>query len=276
VVFDESEVSSFFDYMNRGVTGAWSRNLMEALTLRVGGRLAGGEQERDDFVTWDLTTGEPVILPNFNEQNITEWSLETGLQGNVGQWFETRTTVGYAQMLFKDSLGKDYRGPLVLSDSLFRIGRAWGIRVRLGRRPFQSAFNVANFFVADSVGLSLSWSTPQRLKITIGGLAQTNSYEDPLVLNVDFDTNTGCLSTIPSTGCQEGNDIAAQPAIGFVPGVIRKDRLRRVNFELEFQFMPRRLSAFVGAFREERTSNVAFANYERSGANLGLRFGWLP
>ena len=40
--------------------------------------------------------------------------------------------------------------------------------------------------------------------------------------------------------------------------------------------MPGRLSAYLGVFHEERTSNVAFANYERSGANLGLRFGWLP
>jgi hypothetical protein len=268
VEFDEPERAAFFDFDNRGVTSAWAYWLTDDLAARVQARWTRSHQERDDFVTFDLITGEPVVLEDFQEEDATEKILWPGLEGQVGQWFETRTYFGYGEMAFDDSQEQDYHGTMLRSDSRFHLGRAFEVRVLLERLPYPSNFNVANFFVAERAGLWLAWRSPRRLTIRVGGSTAKNSYKDPIVTDADYNPDTGRDPL--------GNEFPPDPASGFVAGVLREDEGGRIEARLEFAFIPGRLTAYVEFFDEQRTSNITFAEFDRRAATAGLRFGWLP
>ena len=51
--------------------------------------------------------------------------------------------------------------------------------------------------------------------------------------------------------------------------------LARLEARVDFVFIQDRLSMFLRYLDDDRTSNLAFAEFESGGAQLGLRFGWL-
>jgi hypothetical protein len=266
VTFDDNEELRFVDFRDRGLAGAWAWRLREQLEYRLEARAAANQQERSPLTTFDLATGDPVEIPDPAGEDYDQYSLSTGLQVAYPEGIRGRVFVGYTQMLFKESAQSDYRGPTGDLDVRFPLTRSLGLQVRGGRRPFPSNFNAANYFINDSAGLYVEWKTPRRLTLTVGYLRQRNTYEDPII--TDLDSN-------PATGIDDqGNEIPPDPEGGFVAGVLRTDRIRRLEGSIEFAFIPGRLQGYIRFYDDARTSNLAFAEFDRRAVTAGVRFGW--
>ena len=126
---------------------------------------------------------------------------------------------------------------------------------------------MANFFISENIGAWLAWKSPRRLTLSVGLIRQKNSYKDPIVTDLDNDPTTGIDIF--------GNDVPPDPEAGFVAGVLRTDRIARLEARADFALIPDRLSLFLRYLDEDRTSNLAFAEVQSSLVVLGLRFGWL-
>jgi hypothetical protein len=98
-------------------------------------------------------------------------------------------------------------------------------------------------------------------------MKQKNSYKDPLVTDLDSDPTTGRDIF--------GNDVLPNPEAGFEAGLLRTDRVARLEAAANFVVIEDRLSLFVRYLDEDRSSNLAFAESQGGHVQLGLRFGWL-
>lgn len=265
--FDERGGRQFFDQDSRGVSLSWIYRFTEDLAWRTDLRWGDNRLDRSLVLTFDLATGDPIFIESVAAEDADERSVQTGLTGKVGQWLETNTSFGYGVMLFEDAAGQDFRGFIINSDTRFALGRSLQVRLRLQRRSIRSSFNVANFFINENIGVWLEWRSPRRLTLTVGYMEQENSYKDPIVTDLDSDPTTGRDIF--------GNDVLPDPDAGFVAGVLRTDRISRLEARANFVFIEDRFSFFVRYLDEDRTSNLAFGVFQGSNIQFGLRFGWL-
>ena len=192
----------------------------------------------------------------------------TGIEGEVGAWFQTRTYLGYDTLTYTESTGSDYSGKILESESSVRLGPSVHLRVLISRQVQPSAFNLANYFINENVGLGVVWQTPRRLRLSATWTKQDNSYRDPLATDLDGNPNTGVDG--------EGNEIVPDPDNNFVAGVLRLDEIGRLEGRVEFDILPRRLSIWAEVFEEQRDSNIETFDFDRRLVTVGLRFGWLP
>ncbi|MFQ5669578.1 MAG: hypothetical protein ACE5HD_03535 [Acidobacteriota bacterium] len=264
--FDELESASFIDLSDQGVLASWSISLTTELDYRVEARGSRVREDRPPVRFLDFQSQMPILLQDLVADQFDQRSIRSGLEGRIGKVLETRTFLGFTIQDFEDSAQSDYRGPTLESEWRLRLTSSLGVRVLARRQPFASAFNVANFFVAEDASAFLEWQTPRRLTVSVGGSRQKNSYKDPIQTNLDGSTATGINAA--------GDDILPDPSTGFVTGVFRKDRIRRVEGRVEFAFRPHRLAAFVELIDERRASNITFSQFNRRVVRLGLRFGW--
>ncbi|MFQ5718263.1 MAG: hypothetical protein ACE5IK_01830 [Acidobacteriota bacterium] len=268
VSFDQPDEASFFDFSEFGGSVGWSVSMTHLLEYRLEARGRSNAQDRQDLEFTDFNTDLPVVIPDFQEEDFKEVVLRTGLDGKLGTNADLQVFYGYGVMRFENSAEGDFEGSSFDVDARFILGRAWGVRLRASRHPRQSFFNVSNFFVSEVGSLDVTWASPRRLQVSVGGSVQANRYPDPIVTDIDSNPATGADAA--------GNEILPDPAGGLVAGVIRRDDLSLLRARLQFTFRPDRLLAFVEVLDERRASNLSFVQSDGTTVRVGVRFGWLP
>ncbi len=261
ITFDTDELrATFFDVDGQGLSGGYFYDLSETLRLAGEARLDQVEQEREPFLIFDPGSGEFVPLEGSDRRDYDFSQYTVSVEGNISSRIHLNLRPGYGQQDFTSAPGSDFSGLLLNGTIRMDVTSRFYTELNVNRRPTASFFNVSNFFINESIEARLVKRTFRRLRLSLSVTYQTNDYPDPVVLDLNGDGI---------------DDIPANPALGIVAGLERRDRLLRGAGRIDFAILPGRLGLFLRASYSERSSNIAIFEFETSSLAFGLKFGWL-
>lgn len=256
--FNESGRNSFVDYTLRDLDLSYLKFLGPGTTLAFALTMSRNDQER-------------LVL----ETEEGKWSrdgFQVGLEHNFDERDLAQFYVGYDVLSFDRSDDADYAG--VVGRFIYQraLTPVVYIQAELVRDPYQSVFNVNNYYLTDRVAVNLLFRPPGRMFFVLAAAFQRNGYPDITQEFCRSDAGTVPEPIPPGETCPDGS----VPATGLGEesiGIRRQDYLLRWTAGLGVQF--NRTSALEFRYQQlSRTSNTPEVEFDTGVVSLEFRFGW--
>lgn len=192
-----------------------------------------------NFYSWAWGSIDPGRNYNSNQ-------LLVGWEGSTSKIFSGYAKAGYQEMNFTQNNYADFSGLVVDSALKFNFTELFKLDLNLYRQPYQSAYNVNNYYVAEGAKAQLHQQVTRYFFWTAGYNYQTNNYPN----QTKVDTMGGWYVVGDYAWFTQGQD--------------RRDNISRLFGELGFH-ITRQFSLRVNYWHEDRDSNIHF--YDIYGIN---------
>ncbi len=252
---EDNEARPFYNYDQVGGGLKWKRSLSPASawvsTLEY---VASDPKEKP---------ADLYLYTNLNKK-YSQWTLMTGWEGAHKESFSGFAKVGYSTMSFKDNDFSEFDGLVADVGLGWQPVEAFKVDLLLGRKAYQSAYNVNNYYTATSGRLQLQQQVSRYFFWTAGYLYQENAYPEAVRADV---FGTGVPTTVEFFLTQ-GQD--------------RKDKISRLYGELGFH-LTKQFSLRANYQYEDRDSNIRYFDvvgvhrpytYKENRVVLQAMLGW--
>jgi hypothetical protein len=165
--------------------------------------------------------------------------LLAGWEGSVNRYFSGYAKAGYRKMSFTQNNYADFSGVVLDSAMKFNFTDLFKLDLNLYRLPYQSAYNVNNYYVTEGLQAQLHQQVTRYFFWSAGYLYQQNSYPNKTLGDVN------------------GDGFIDDPTGYMTQGQKRRDDISRVFGELGFH-VTRQLSMRVNYQHENRDCNIHY------------------
>jgi hypothetical protein len=200
----------------------------------------------------------------YNARKYDQWQALTGIEGNLSQVVSGFVKLGWSSMKFTNDYS-NFNGFVGDLGLVFKASKFFEVDLKAQRTPFQSAYNVNNFYTATGGELSLHYQASRYFFVTAGYRYQENDYPDA---TVGYPFGTGG-PTIPEWVLSAGET--------------RNDKISRAYAELGYHFN-KQFSMKANYQYEDRNSSIHYFfpvgyqrnpySYTENRVSVSAQFGW--
>lgn len=222
----------FFDYKQYGGGVAWKYALSPTSQWVTSGEYLQSKP--------DLTSRDIFLFTNL-EKKYDQTTLMTGWEGAHKEVLTGFFKVGWSRMKFNDNAYSDFSGMVADVGIGFQPAEAFKIDLTAGRHPYQSVYNVNNFYTSNFGQLQFHQELSRYFYWTAGYRYQQNDYPDS-VKAVSFDP---------------ADPLAILPEFVYTQGKTRQDDINRAYAEVGYHFN-KQFSMRANYQYEDRKSNIHY------------------
>lgn len=207
---------------------------------------------------------QDIFLHTDLNKKYDEYTFLTGWQGAETQSVTGFAKFGYTNMKFPDNHYADFSGLVAQVGLGFQPAEFFKVDLKLDRRPYQSAYNVNNYYTATGGQLQLHQQISRYLFWTAGYRYQENKYPDATQA-MFYSGNLLNFSYYPGT-----------------EGQFRKDKISKAYGEIGYH-ISRQFSIRANYQYEDRNSNIHFYDltgihrpftYKQNLFTIQAQLGW--
>ena len=208
------------------------------------------------------------LLYNVNSKKYNAWMALTGIEGDMGTMLSGYAKVGWATLNYDNSFS-NFNGFVAKVGLGIKPSEFFRINLDLNRIPYQSAYNVNNYYTATGGQVALTQQVTRHFFWTAGYFYQENAYPD-------------FTSAYPlGIGGATSNEFI------YSAGEKRNDKISRAFAELGYHFTKQWSVKFNYQY-EDRNSNIQYTDptpglywgyhqpysYTENRYTLSAKFGW--
>jgi hypothetical protein len=252
---DPNNPSPFFDFTQTGGGLLWKYHFRPKSALILDGRYL---ENSPDINSWDQW-----LYVNANNRKYDEFRAVTGWEGDMGSRVNGFARAGWARLRFHNTFS-NYSG--LVADVGLEINAAefFKVKVDLFRTPYQSGYNVNNYYTSTGGELELHHQVSRYLFWAAGYRYQENAYpnhNEAYPLGPSYPTTAEYLLTA---------------------GQNRSDKISRAFAELGYHFN-KQFSLRANYRYEDRNSSISYIDftgyhrpysYTENRLSLQAQFGW--
>lgn len=226
---DAYDERPFYDYHQTGGGLTWDYALSPTSSWLVDAQYEEGSPDHNV---------QDALLFTQMQRDYDMYTLMTGWKGSHKDILTGMFKLGYGDMSFSDNNYSEFSGLVGDVDIGFQPAQLFKVDFTASRHPYQSTFNVNNYFTATTGQLQVQQEITRYFFWTAGYRYQENNYPDGVENNIYYNghlVNQYMLSL----------------------GRERKDRIYRTYGELGFHFT-KQLSLRLNYRYEKRDSNIDY------------------
>lgn len=222
-------VQPFYGYDQLGLGLNWKYHLNARNNFLAQYEYISSKPKNSYSTIWFYT--DPYKKYNSNE-------LMVGWEGSTSKMFSGFAKAGYRKMAFTQNNYADFSGLVVDAGLKFNFTDLFKMDLNLYRKPYQSAYNVNNYYVTEGVQAQLHQQVTRYFFWTAGYMYQQNAYPN-------------------QTQAEIYTGIVTDPVDWYTQGQRRRDNISRLFGELGFH-VTRQVSMRVNYQHEDRDSNINY------------------